>query len=166
MKLTSKKISSLNLNETNPSLSLASWMNEIPLIYYPWGLQSAAIRFKNSLQENAKSHAMIEDIIETCHNGIVSWERPSNMKPILLEGVDDHFKTKERWEILKEYFIKNNIDYREIFSIEGNVLSKLMNLIYILDYSTIYRAILTEIDPTPVNSIDFIKNQLKKNNTV
>jgi len=136
-------------------------MNEIPLIYYPWGLQSAAIRFKNSLQENAKSHATIEDIIETCHNGIVSWEKPTKMKPILLEGVDDHIKTKERWEILKEYFKKNNIDYREVFSIEGNVLSKLINLIYILDYSTIYRSILSEIDPSPVKSIDFIKDMLK-----
>ena len=95
------EISSENLSEDNPALSLAKWINGIPLIYYPVGLQSAAIRFKNSLQENAKQHAMIEDIIENCHNGIVSCERNSIVQPILLIGTDDYIKTKERLEILK-----------------------------------------------------------------
>ena len=37
-----EKISSSNLNDENPAISLAKWMSEIPLIYYPWGLQAAA----------------------------------------------------------------------------------------------------------------------------
>ena len=45
-----KKISSNNLNDKNPAISLAKSIIEIPLIYYPLGLQAAAIRFKNSLQ--------------------------------------------------------------------------------------------------------------------
>ena len=40
------------LNEKNLSLNLAEWMKKIPIVYFPWGLQSAAIRFKNSMQEN------------------------------------------------------------------------------------------------------------------
>jgi len=100
----SKKISSSNLTESNPSLGLAEWITGIPLLYYPAGLQAAAIRFKNSIQENAKSHAMVEDVIEACHNGIVSWEKPSKIKPILLQGQEDYIKTKERWKILKEFF--------------------------------------------------------------
>ena len=71
----SKKIDSSNLNDENPAINLAKWMNGIPVIYYPFGLQSAAIRFKNSLQENAKMHVITEDVIEVCHNGIVSWEK-------------------------------------------------------------------------------------------
>ncbi len=154
------EVTSENLIDNNPSLRLAQWISGIPLIYYPWGLQAAAIRFKNSLQENAKMHAMAEDVLEACHNGIVSWEKPSNVKPILLEGKDDFIKTKERWKILKEYFEINRIDYREINSLSGNVLSKIINLIYLLDYTSIYRAVLSEIDPSPIKSIDFIKNKL------
>jgi len=105
-----RKISSNNLNEKNLSLNLAEWISGIPLIYYPWGLQAAAIRFKNSLQENAKCHASVEDIIESSHNNIVSWEKPTNVTPILLQGEDDHVKTKQRWNILKKYFEKNNIE--------------------------------------------------------
>jgi len=155
-----KKISSSHLDSENPALELAERVNGVPLIYYPWGLQSAAIRFKNSLQENAKMHAMAEDVIEACHNGIVSWEKSSNIKPILIQGKDDYVKTKERWKILKEYFDVNGVDYLEINSVSGNILSKIINLIYLLDYASIFKAVLDGIDPSPIKSIDFIKNRL------
>ena len=154
------KISSDNLNEKNPAISIAKLISGIPLIYYPWGLQAAAIRFKNSLQENAKMHGITEDVIESCHNGIVSWDRKTDVKPILIQGTDDYIKTRERWNILKEFFNIKNINYIEINSVNGNIFSKLINLIYLLDYSTIYRAILSDTDPTPVASIEFIKKKL------
>jgi len=155
-----KQISSNNLSDTNPALDLATWISGIPLIYYPWGLNAVAIRFKNSLQENSKLHSMIEDIIETCHNGIVSWDNPSLVQPILIQGKNDHEKTIQRWKIVKELFKEKGIDYREIFSIDGNLLSKLMSLIYLFDYTSIYHSVLFKIDPSPVNSIDFIKKRL------
>lgn len=158
-----KKINSSNLTNDNPSLNLAKWITSIPIIYYPYGLESAAIRFKNSLQENAKMHAIAEDVIEACHNGIVSWEKKSNILPILIRGKEDNVKTKERWEILKEFFHKNNIEFMEIVSDEGGILSKLINLIYLLDYATIYKAVLDQTDPSPVKSINFIKSKLNNN---
>ena len=162
LKIQNKVISSHNLSESNPAITLAKWINGIPLIYYPSGLQAAAIRFKNSLQENVKMHAITEDIIESCHNGIVSWERKSNVQPILLEGKADYYKTKERYGIIKDYFNEKNIDYQSISSVSGSVLSKLVNLIYFLDYTSIYKAVLSEIDPSPVASIDLIKSRLDK----
>jgi len=155
-----KQISSNNLSDTNPALDLATWISGIPLIYYPWGLNAVAIRFKNSLQENSKLHSMIEDIIETCHNGIVSWDNPSLVQPILIQGKNDHEKTIQRWKIVKDLFKEKGIDYREIFSIDGNLLSKLMSLIYLFDYTSIYHSVLFKIDPSPVDSIDFIKKRL------
>ena len=160
LELTSKEISSEGLSDKNPSVNLSHSITGIPVIYYPWGLQAAAIRFKNSLQENAKTHAIIEDVIESSHNGIVSWERRSEMVAIMIEGADDHIKTKERWAILRHYFEENNIGYKEIFSIDGGILSKIMCLIYLLDYSTIYYATKHGIDPSPIKSIDFIKGRL------
>ena len=158
---TQKLISSSNLNEKNPSLSLANWIKNIPIIYYPLGLHAAAIRFKNSLQENAKVHAISEDVIEACHNGIVAWENKTSVQPILIQGHDDYIKTKERWKIFKEFLQSRQIDFKEVNSDEGNILSKIMYLIYLLDYSTIYHAIESKIDPTPVKSIEFIKKRLK-----
>ena len=160
LEIMQKKISSENLTQTNPALELAKWIDDIPIIYYPAGLRSVAIRFKNSLQENAKNHVITEDVIEACHNGIVAWERPSSLKPILIKGTNDFIKTKERWAILKEYFENKHIEYREINSNEGSILTKIVCLIYFLDYSSIYHAILLSTDPSPVSAIDFVKKKL------
>ena len=160
LEILQRKINSLNLTESNASLNLAKSIKSIPIIYYPFGLQSASIRFKNSLQENAKMHAACEDVIEASHNGIVSWEKKSDVMPILIRGSEDHIKTKERYEILKEFFIKKKIKYEEIISVEGNILSKLITLIYLLDYATIYKAVIEKIDPSPVKSIEFIKKNI------
>ena len=157
---TYEEISSTNLDDSNPSVNLANWITGIPVIYYPQGLETVAIRFKNSLQENAKTHAIAENVVESSHNGIVSWERPSSVVPIMIEGKDDHIKTKKRWKILREYFEVNDIKYKEIQTIDGNILSKVMCLIYMLDYSTIYYAVGLGIDPSPIRSIDFVKDRL------
>ena len=155
-----KKISSKNLTCTNPSINLAEKITGIPLIYYPYGLQSAAIRLKSALQENAKMHVIIEDVIESCHNGIVAWENDSAVQPILLQGFDDYVKTKERFLIIEQFFDDRQINFLSVSSIAGNILSKIISLIYLFDYASIYRAILSEIDPSPVKSIDYIKSKI------
>lgn len=158
-----KEIDSNNLSDSNPAINLAKWLSNIPIIYYPHGLEPVATRFKSSLQENAKTHVITEDVIESCHNGIVSWERSSEVQPILLQGKDDYIKTKERFTIIKKFFVKNNIDFKEVNSVSGNILTKTISLMYLLDYTTIYHAVLSKIDPSPVNAIDFIKNEISEN---
>lgn len=162
-----KKIISIkNNSDDNLAMTLAKWISNVPLIYYPWGLECVAIRFKSSLQENSKTHVIIEDIVESCHNGVVAWEKESSIKPIMIRGNDDHFKTIEKFEILTEYFDKKNIEYKEIFSGNGNILTKIISLIYILDYVTIYKSILEGIDPTPVRTIEYIKKKIDDQNKI
>ena len=160
---TGNEVRSSNLTQTNPALDLASWITKIPLVYYPQGLYASALRFKNSLQENAKMHVMIEEVGEACHNGIVSWEVPSNVQPILIQGKDDHIQTKRRWKIFKCFFDEKDIDYKEVFSTDGSLLTKLINLNYLFDYSSIYRAVLSKIDPSLIPSINYFKQQFMVN---
>ena len=75
-------------------------------------------------------------------------------------GKDDYAKTKERWQVVKEFFNQKKIQYKEVYSLDGDILTKLVNLIYLLDYSSIYLAVLTKTDPTPVKPIDFIKSRI------
>ena len=160
LKRLGKNINSKNISKSNQAIKIAEWINFNPIIYFPLGLQSAATRFKNSIQENCKMHIITEDVIEACHNGIVAWEEPSNFQVFLLRGRDDVEETIQLWKILKKYFDKNKIKYNEIMSVDGNILTKLVCLIYLLDYSSIYLAIKREIDPTPVKSIEFIKKEM------
>ena len=157
---TRKNIFSGNLNKNNQALSLAEFIGDIVSIFYPAGLHAAAIRYKNSLQENTKIHAMIDDVMEASHNAIVSWEKKSIVSPVFIQGVDDHVKTIERWNIFREFFDSEQIKYYEIKSSQGSILTKITNLIYLLDYSTIYASVLKKVDPSPVKSIDFIKSRL------
>jgi glucose/mannose-6-phosphate isomerase len=61
---------------------------------------------------------------------------------------------------MKEFFQERQIGYKEIFSVDGNILTKLVCLIYLLDMTSIYNAVISKIDPSPVNSIDFVKKRL------
>lgn len=153
------RVSSSN-REANPALELASWLSGTPVILYPWGLRAAAVRFKNSLQENAKIHAMTEDIIESCHNGIVGWESESDARPVMIRGADDGPTTRERWKVMSEYFAGRSIEFREVDSPSGSLLTKLVGLIYLLDYASVYLALLRGADPAPVESIDYVKSRV------
>lgn len=156
------RVRSTVISDSNEALSLARWIRQIPLIYYPWGLQAAAIRFKNSIQENTKSHAIIEDVLEASHNSIVAWERDSPVQPILLQGPDDNPLTKARWRIFESYFDARDIPYRTVMAPTGHIITKMIGMIYTLDCTSMYAAILQETDPTPVTSIDFVKERTDK----
>ena len=90
----------------------------------------------------------------------MGWESNSKHQPILIQGVDDYIKTKERWIVIKDFFSENNIKYWEITSPSGSILTKIISLIYILDYASIYKAALIEVDPSPVKSINYIKKKI------
>ena len=81
-----------------------------------------------------------------------------------LIGVESNFlksiKIKSHLLAGNELFKEKNINYSEIYSKEGNILSKIINLIYLLDYATIYRAIINQNDPSPVIAIDFMKKRV------
>ena len=161
LKKTQKIISTKNLSLSNSAIKLAKSISDTPVVYFPFGLGAVAIRFKNSLEENSKMHVIIEDVIEACHNGIVAWERKSkNFRPILIQGKDDNIKTKKHWSILKKFFRIKKIKYEEINSLEGGILSKIINLIYLLDYATIYKAVIEKVDPFPVKPIEYVKKHL------
>ena len=160
LKKIGKKIDSTNISKSNKAIEISEWIEMTPIIYFPFGLQSAAIRFKNSIQENCKMHVIAEDVIEACHNGVVSWEKPSCFQPILLRGADDGEKTIQLWNVLKKFLRKNKIEFLEVQSVKGNILTKLVCLIYLLDYASIYLSIKHNVDPTPVKAIDFIKKNL------
>ena len=158
-----ERVRSSNLDAaSNPALALAEWLSGVPIIYYPAGLRAAAIRFKNSLQENAKMHATAEDVIEACHNGIVPWAEGAATagRPVLVRGRDDHAKTRQRWSILESLFRDRGIPHYAVDSVGGDILSKIASLVYLLDYATIYRAALSGTDPTPIEAIDYVKGRL------
>lgn len=159
--VTKQKIYSKNITDTNPSIDLAWWFPKTPVVYYSKLLEASAVRFRNSFNENAKSHAIANEMTEACHNEIVCWELPTASKPMLVRTKNDNKRTAERWDILRGFFEEKEIEYKEIFSNNGNVLSQLVELIYLFDYSTIYYAIKCGVNPSPIVSTEIFKNRRK-----
>lgn len=76
--------------------------------------------------------------------------------PILLRGQNDFNKTMEN---IKRIFVYSEIDYYEIISVKGSILTKLINLIYLFYYATVYRVVLFRTVPLSVKSIDHMPIQ-------
>jgi glucose/mannose-6-phosphate isomerase len=45
--------------------------------------------------------------------------------------------------------------------VNGSILTKIINLNYLLNYSSMYASILNKTDPTPVKSIEDVKKNYK-----
>lgn len=58
------------------------------------------------------------------------------------------YQNKKTMEGSKRILSSNKIPYKEMHSVEGDILAKIMNLVYVLDYASIYRIIMSKIDPT------------------
>ena len=79
-----------------------------------------------------------------------------NYIPVFIKINKGHFSPVSVYKNLEN---KSNSFLLE--SVEGNILSKITNLIYLLDYSTIYSAVLSNTNPTSVDAIDYIKSKLE-----
>jgi glucose/mannose-6-phosphate isomerase len=160
----SKRISVEASIEENLSKKIALWLYDfLPVIYGSNLNRAVVIRFKNVLNENAKMHAIVDVLPELCHNEIVAWEgaKDKALKPLFLRYKGEPPEVKVRFEILRELIKDAGFDVLEIYSQGEDRLSKIMSLLYILDFSSLYTAVLRGFDPSPTASIEKMKNRLK-----
>lgn len=138
-------------------------LNTPPTIYSGQTLSAPGYRFKASLNENSKIRAQHILLPELCHNEIQSWGRNHDNKitSIFLRDNKEGLEQKERFDSLSQLLIKMDIKPLEIYTEGKTKLSRIINLIYLLDYVSLYLAILKNIDPTPTPNIDEIKRLLK-----
>jgi glucose/mannose-6-phosphate isomerase len=132
-----------------------------PFCYSSPYLLSAATRFKNSLNENAKMHCIRESILEASHNEIVPFTYDDSIKKsriLHLRWSQDPTLINERFDKVHSLFEKVVQSAMEICIPETDLLSALVCAIYILDLSTIYLAIAKNTDPSPTPAIQILKD--------
>ena len=133
---------------------------KIPCIYTEPSLEPVGYRWRCQIQENAKQLAFHHVLPEMNHNEIVGWTNSNpNMIPILIRKVNEDDNIKNRFEALKNTAWKN-VKVAEIFAKCDNHLSKILETIYIGDMISIELAKLNKVDPTPVEVIENLKNEL------
>jgi glucose/mannose-6-phosphate isomerase len=157
-----RKISMNISGEENLAKKVASFLkNGFAFCFASPLLLSAATRFKNSLNENAKLHCSKDSILESTHNEIVPFTYMGNgidRKVIFLrwKSGDSMFIT-QRFEKVQHLFSEIGQSWIEVAPEDGSLLSAILTSIYILDYSTVYIAISKGLDPSTTPAIDILK---------
>ncbi|MCC6017985.1 MAG: bifunctional phosphoglucose/phosphomannose isomerase [Candidatus Verstraetearchaeota archaeon] len=155
------------LRENNVPKMLAERIyGKIISIFTYTPLTPAAIRFKQSLNENSKVIAKIEVIPEACHNAIMEWEEdPEILKKIAMVIIrEDNVKEKLieiSMNTLKEIALRKGATMEEIYAIGNNVLSHIFSAIYIGDLVSIELANMKRIDARKINLIDYLKGRIR-----
>ena len=132
-------------------------------------LDSAALRFRNQIEENAKAMASHHILPEMNHNEILGWQFPAQVLSkttcVFLRDAKDHARIQLRIKITKDLLAKkHSVSTEEIDSEGKSRLARLFSVISLGDWVSFYLALLYRIDPTPVAVIEYLKKQLAETN--
>lgn len=133
----------------NPSKKLAKMLlGRMAVVYASPGALSAAVHFKNSMNENAKVPVLVEEYPELFHNGIETWRTSRRRAVVLLRGPREGGELKEKAVSLKKMLEKVGVPVAEFRSEDGE-LATLLSWCLTLDLASAYLAVLEKRDPTP-----------------
>ena len=152
-------------NPDNPAMKLAKTLHgRFPVIYSSEQFAAANTRWRNQMHENAKSFAVGNCLPEMNHNEIMGWARfqpeLKQLAVIALRDQEDHKRTQRRLEVTQSLLTPHAHSWNEIKSEGNSRLARLLSIMYISDWVSLYLAILNETDPSPVGLISELKAAL------
>ncbi len=136
----------------------------VPLVYAVSDYTSVVgTRWKGQFNENAKQHAFFGYLPELNHNEILGWEgykTQMNFKLINILDEDYHLQVKKRYDLTSEMVRKAGAEIIDVVSHEANAKLRLIDMIYLGDWTTYYYAVMRGFDPTSIDSINYLKAHL------
>ena len=141
--------------------------DSIPVVYGFGFYRSVAQRFKQQLNENAKSPAKWEYFPELDHNELVGWagkgEQCKWFSIIFIRDADEPGEIESRIDITKA-IIESAGFITFALHVEGkSCLAKMISTIVVGDFLSVYLAVLRGADPTPVKVINLLKDSIQEN---
>lgn len=157
-----------NLTKKNLAKSFAMDIEcTVPVIYGFGVYRSVAQRFKQQFNENCKVPAKWEFFPELDHNEVVGWEKAddlaSDFSVIFIRDQNEPLEIRSRIETTMQLMAPSGVDMYEIYALGKSDLAKMLSTICIGDFISVYLAIARGINPTPVKTINTLKDTLKKN---
>ena len=132
----------------------------IPCIYSSDLMNPVAYRWRCQIQENAKQLAFNHQIPEMNHNEIVGWTLPNNqMSVILIRDNNENAQISNRFEATRNV-AWDNVKIVECTAEGKTPLARIMSMIILGDLVSLELAKLNNVDPTPVEVIENLKNEL------
>ncbi|MFC1637705.1 bifunctional phosphoglucose/phosphomannose isomerase [Candidatus Margulisiibacteriota bacterium] len=142
-------------------------LGKIPIVIGSSGTTAAAaLRLKCQFNENSKVTALFNLFPELNHNEIVSLAALSRedhkFALVFLRDQRDAERVKKRMAITKSLIGRQLGGVSEVWSQGKGVLASILSLIYFGDLLSVYLAVLSRVDPTPVVVIARLKKELSR----
>ncbi len=153
--------------QNNTSKQMAHcFRSRLPVIYGGGIFSGVSHRWKTQLNENSKVWAQWEVLPDANHNAVVGYLMPHTVKELvfvlLLKPHNLPTEMSARYEVTRELMQNQGVDNQTLEGYGESVLSQILTASLIGDYTSYYLALLQGIDPSPIPSIDFIKDRLSR----
>ena len=140
--------------------------DKLPILYGDTRLEAVLVRTQQQIAENSKQLSHVNIIPEMNHNELVGWKYPDvvfeNAATVLLRTNYDHPRTKIRMDVCKNIFEKVAGQVMVIQAKGNSFVEQSIYLINLLDWVSFYLAEANQVDPFPVDVINFLKEELSK----
>ena len=127
-------------------------------------LEPVARRWKTQINELAKGWAQFEALPEADHNALAGLQQPeqvmSSAMALFLRAGSYHPRNLLRTELTKQAYMLGGLN-TDIVDAQGDTpLAQQWTALHLGDYVAYYLAMLYEIDPTSIQSLEGLKKQL------
>jgi glucose/mannose-6-phosphate isomerase len=142
-----------------------SLKGKLVVIYGSNGITDAvAYRWRSQIEENGKNLASHHQLPEMNHNELVGWQHPAEVLQragvVFLRDKGDHPQVQRRFELTREVIAAKAGAVHEVWSKGDSLLARVLSVIYLGDFISLYLAYLNNADPTPVQVIESFKTKL------
>jgi glucose/mannose-6-phosphate isomerase len=150
----------------NAAVELAQELHGHTAFVYaaPALLEGVARRWACQINENAKTLAHFAFFPELNHNEIVGWEVGEHLmsKAVILslEDREDHPMTARHARVGLSLIAPFAAKIERLETPAGGRLSRMLAMMLLGDFASVYLAYLNDVDPTPVRKIDALKKEL------
>lgn len=125
-------------------------------------MDAVARRMKNQMGENAKYMAAWNAIPHLHHDEAVGWDMEPDLLRrlgfvLLRDRAGESEKMTRRWQATAEILRERAGAVVELEAVGEGLLARMLSLVTLTDYITIYLALHKGVDPTPVSIIDLFK---------
>lgn len=156
------------LHAENSAIALAEKLRgRLPVLYAAQvGLESVLTRWRCQIEENAKMLAYSNVFPEMNHNEIVGWEQNPDLlgriAVVVLHDRDDLPQIRRRIAVTLDLLRPMAAEIVEVYAKEDTLLSRILGLICLGDWVSFYLAIISGVDPYPIEKINRLKEELAK----
>ncbi len=151
---------------SNPAKQLAHALDGKRLHVYtgPGMMAAMGVRWRQQLNENAKVLAHSAAVPELDHNEIVGWQGAEpgrgELAIVVLRDREDSAETRLRLDVTLEYATRQGATVHTVESEGESRIARLASLAQTADFVSLHLALLGQVDPTDITSIELLKRRL------